>query len=89
MRELIEALSSGTRIVIRSAAGYPERNEGVNEGVKSLLDCITQKPGQRVPALAKALGVTPKTLERWLSRLKAENKIVYKGSPKTGGYNVK
>ena len=61
-------------------------NEGVNEGVKALLDCIVSNPGQRVPALASKIGVSPKTIERWLRRLKTESRVIYKGSPKTGGY---
>jgi len=31
----------------------------------------------------------PKTLERWIKKLKDENKIEYKGSKRTGGYCVK
>jgi ATP-dependent DNA helicase RecG len=31
----------------------------------------------------------PKTLERWIKKLKDENKIEYKGSKRTGGYYVK
>ena len=32
---------------------------------------------------------SPQTLERWIKKLKDENKIEYKGSKRTGGYCVK
>ena len=59
---------------------------GVNGGVNSLLACIASRPGLRLPALAVTLAAPTKTVEKWLVRLKSENKIIYKGSPKTGGY---
>ncbi|NCO15045.1 MAG: hypothetical protein COZ36_01980 [Piscirickettsiaceae bacterium CG_4_10_14_3_um_filter_44_349] len=33
-----------------------------------------------------SIGVPVKTLERWLKQLKDQNKIEFKGAPKTGGY---
>jgi len=30
-----------------------------------------------------------KNIERWLKQLKTENKIEFKGAPKTGGYFAK
>ena len=64
-------------------------NEGVFEGVNSLIEHIRSNPGQRVPHFEKALKVPRKTLERWLKKLKEEDKIEFKGSPKSGGYWVK
>lgn len=85
----IEVLSSGTRIVIRSAAATTEGvNGGVNGGVNSLLELIRRQPGLRLPALAAQTATPVKTLEKWLGRLKADGKVVYKGSSKTGGYYV-
>lgn len=60
--------------------------EGVTEGVKSLLDHIKENPGLRTTQIEKQLGVPVKTLERWLKQLKDQNKIEFKGAPKTGGY---
>ncbi len=65
-----------------------EVNEGVNEGVNIVIDYITKKPGMRTPQIAKALNVHPKTMERWLSKLKGQAKIYFKGSPKMGGYYI-
>lgn len=61
-------------------------NEGVNEGVNSLLNLIKSSPGKRMPFYAKNLEMAPKTIERWLSILRKNIIIVFKGPAKTGGY---
>jgi ATP-dependent DNA helicase RecG len=35
------------------------------------------------------MGIPVKTLERWLKKLREQNMIEFKGSPKTGGYRKK
>jgi ATP-dependent DNA helicase RecG len=47
-----------------------------------------QKPNNRSTLFAKELNTSVKNIERWLKQLKNENKIEFKGSPKTGGYVV-
>lgn len=64
-------------------------NEGVTEGVNLLFDYIAKHPGQRVPSISQAISTAPKTIERWLKKLKKEGKITFKGNAKTGGYYVK
>ena len=61
-------------------------NEGVNEGVNLVVSYIKDNPGKRAPFISKALGVPLKTLERWLKKAKVNDKIKYRGIPKTGGY---
>lgn len=61
-------------------------SEGVSEGVNSLIEFIKNNPGNRTPYIEKSLKVPKKTLERWLGKLKAERKIEFQGSDKTGGY---
>jgi ATP-dependent DNA helicase RecG len=36
--------------------------------------------------MTTALGLSQRTLERLLKRLKSEKKVVFRGAPKTGGY---
>ena len=60
--------------------------EGVNEGVNELLKLIRNKPGNRIPQLSQHLGVSKKTIERWVVTLKRKGLIEYRGSSKTGGY---
>ena len=62
------------------------KSEGVSEGVKLLVEYIRKNPGQRVPNISQAINIAPKTLERWLRKLKSEGKVNFKGSAKTGGY---
>ncbi len=64
-------------------------NEGVNGGLKTLLDFIQKTPGLRKPQISKALGVPEKTLEHWLKALRDQNNIEFRGSPRTGGYRKK
>lgn len=61
-------------------------SEGVNKGVKLLVEYIRKNPGQRVPGISQTINITPKTLERWLKKLKSEGNVIFKGSAKTGGY---
>ena len=64
-------------------------NEGVNEGVKFLYELIQAKPNNRSTFFVKELGTSVKNIERWLKQLKDEDKIEFKGAPKTGGYVAK
>ena len=64
-------------------------NEGVNEGVNSLLNLIQNNPNKKTPYFVKELDTSIKNIERWIKKLKDENKIEYIGSPKTGGYYAK
>ena len=64
-------------------------NEGVNEGVKSLYDLIKNQSNNRSTYFASELNTSVKNIERWLKQLKDEDKIEFKGAPKTGGYFIK
>ncbi len=61
-------------------------NEGVNEGVNSLLAIIKQNPGLRVPSLAQRASTSTKNIERWIKQLREVNDIEFRGASKTGGY---
>lgn len=57
--------------------------------MKKLYALIKNNPGLRLPHIAKTLKRPSKTIERWLGKLKAKNKIEFRGNPQTGGYYVK
>jgi ATP-dependent DNA helicase RecG len=61
-------------------------NEGVNEGVNSLLAIIKQNPGLRVPSLTQRASTSTKNIERWIKQLREVNDIEFRGASKTGGY---
>jgi ATP-dependent DNA helicase RecG len=59
---------------------------GVNGGVNDILLLIKNNPGINVSIIKSLLNVPQRTIERWINQLKKENKIEFKGAPKTGGY---
>ena len=73
----------------KTAPEKAKKVEGVSEGVKLLVEHIRENPGLRVPSISRAIHIAPKTLERWLRKLKSEGKVNFKGSAKIGGYYVK
>lgn len=44
------------------------------------------EPNRRSTFYAQSLRTSIKNIERWLKQLKDENKIEFRGAPKTGGY---
>jgi predicted HTH transcriptional regulator len=56
------------------------------ERIKQLYQLVAENPGMNHQQLAKILGVTPKTIGRYVQAL--GGKIQYQGSDKTGGYHV-
>ena len=61
-------------------------DEGVNEGVKVLLDVIRSHPGKRANELATLIGKSVQTVERYVKALKESGEIEFRGAPKNGGY---
>jgi ATP-dependent DNA helicase RecG len=62
-------------------------NEGLNEGLKSLLRIIITHPGIQAKALPSLLKNRPlKTIERQIKELVSQNLVERRGSRKTGGY---
>jgi DeoR/GlpR family transcriptional regulator of sugar metabolism len=53
-----------------------------------LLDTIAKMPGINAPALAAQLGISLRTAQRNLQKLKEEGKIIDNGAPKNGGYFI-
>ena len=64
------------------------QHEGINEGINGLYNYVKVHPGVRIPELSDILKTSSKTLERWLKQLKDANKIIHRGSRKSGGYYV-
>lgn len=63
------------------------QNEGLNEGLNTLLQALINKPGRQAKDFPNLLNNRPlKTIERQLSQLIKRNLIERRGSKKTGGY---
>ncbi len=56
---------------------------------KKLEVFIKNNPNLKAHELSAKLNIPLRTIQPWLQQLKFDNKIEYKGSPKTGGYFVK
>jgi len=87
----VEETGGGVLVTFSTLASISEGvsegvSEGISEGISSLIDCIKNNPGLRIPELSEQLHVPAKTIERWIKKLRDENRIVFKGAPKTGGY---
>ena len=64
-------------------------NGAVKNGINELYNFIKNNPNQKANNISKELNIPLRTIQRWLKELKDDNKIEFKGSPKTGGYFVK
>jgi ATP-dependent DNA helicase RecG len=70
--------------------GGKEANEGVNEGVKKemvkVIEAIRQTPGLKANEIAKLIGKSRQTVERYIKTLRKLELLNFEGSPKIGGY---
>ncbi len=64
-------------------------NGGVNGGVTSIIQYIKMHPGNRANTIADNLHISLRSVQRYLSQLKKENKIEFRGAPRNGGYFLK
>jgi ATP-dependent DNA helicase RecG len=64
-------------------------SKGISEGIKFLYSFIEQNPGRRKSSIADEIDKPPKTVERWIKKLREEGRIEFRGSRKTGGYYIK
>jgi ATP-dependent DNA helicase RecG len=94
---IFENFQHGFRVVVFSAELQGEGvndtvndvvNDTVNGVVNVLFELIKQYPGQRKPFFAEKIKVSQRTLQRWLNQLQDDDKIEFRGAPKTGGYWV-
>jgi len=84
-----EATMGGVLVTVYKENLNSNNNEGVNEGVKSLLTLIKKHPNKKTPFFVKELSTSVKNIERWIKKLKDKEEIEFVGSSKTGGYFVK
>ena len=80
----IEEIGGGIQVTFSS---QKTMHEGVSEGVNILYECIQNNPGLRLPDYSKLLGIPVKTLEHRIKNLRQKKKVIFKGSPKSGGYH--
>lgn len=59
---------------------------GVNGGVNEILEYMAAHPGKRANAIAEALSISLRSVQRHLAQLKDEGRIAFRGAPRNGGY---
>jgi len=79
-------ISEGVSERVSEGVNQEVRGDEINKGLNTLIKLISENPGMRAPQIAESLSVPLKTIERWLSQLKGQGKIIFAGGPKTGGY---
>lgn len=62
---------------------------GINGGIQELYNFVRENEGLSAIDISDKLDIPLRTIQRWLKKLKDEEKISYEGSKKTGGYFVK
>lgn len=80
--------------LLADSGGVNKANGGVNEegngGVNSLsiqiMTIVVAEPGLNAPAIARRLGKSLRTVQRYLKMLSVEQKLEFRGAPKNGGY---
>ena len=87
-----EEIQKGFKVTVYKEVLNQETNDGVgggvSGGVNDLLDVISKHPGLKTKELSSQIDIPLRTIERWLKHLKDEDKVEFKGPPKTGGYYV-
>jgi ATP-dependent DNA helicase RecG len=63
-------------------------NGGITEVIDRLADYIRNTPGRNVTEITAALNIPQRTVERWLKKLREQERIVFIGPRKTGGYHT-
>ena len=73
---------------VKAAAGenFGAANGAVFGAVNGVLSYVSKNGGKRANAIAEALGVPLRTVQRRLKTLKDAGKIKFEGAAKTGGY---
>jgi ATP-dependent DNA helicase RecG len=66
-------------------------NGGVNGGniEKTILELVQNNDNINSKRIKQLVNIPHRTIERYLSKLKAEGLIEFRGTPKTGGYSIK
>ncbi len=86
--ELLRALKQhrGDKLGAVNGAVNSVVNGAVNGAVNPVLGFITKKPGCRANAIAEALNLPLRTVQRHLEQLKKQGKVEFRGAPRNGGY---
>lgn len=80
LREILLSLKAHQGTPVGAVSG------AVNGAVTDVLAFLQAMPGSRANAIAAALNLPLRSVQRYLEQLKRENKIEFRGAPRNGGY---
>lgn len=86
----IEKYGSGYQRIRKAIQDHPTRTFEYEEsgGANELFKFVQNNLGLSARQISEQLEHPLRATERWLKQLKDENKIEFRGAPKTGGYHV-
>ena len=85
LQNIAEALREG---IAAPLAMSEEMSEKMSEKESSILQLLTVQPKMTTAMLASVLGVTPRTVERYISTLQMKGKLKREGAKKGGSWQV-
>lgn len=85
LQNIAEALREG---IAAPLAMSEEMSEEMSEKESSILQLLTVQPKMTTAMLASVLGVTPRTVERYISTLQMKGKLKREGAKKGGSWQV-
>lgn len=66
------------------------KNQSIGQDIENqILQLLTEFPGLNAPKIASETGKSLRTIQRYLKMLTDQDKVTFKGAPKTGGYYLK
>ena len=83
LKEILQSLKMRQGAELNADGGV---NGALIGGVNEVLAFIKNSPGCRANGIASALNIPLRSVQRYLSQLKDENKLEFIGAPRNGGY---
>jgi Fic family protein len=83
LNEILQTLKMYQGTALEAGGGV---NGALIGGVNEVLAFIKKSPGCRANGIASVLNTPLRSVQRYLSQLKDENKIEFRGAPRNGGY---
>ena len=85
LREILSTLQERKGALLPESGGV---NGGVSGGVNIVSEFILNNPMSRIPTIVSGTGISKRSVERIIKKLREEGVVEFIGAPKTGGYSV-
>ena len=91
---MLTIIRDALREIVTNQAAHQQRDVGINVGTnvginqKAVLRILKSQPHTSARGIAEAMNLTPRQVERILSELKKDGRIIRRGSNKTGWWEI-